>query len=74
MSAVAAPDSSRVYSSLCDGGLVAIVNTTTSTIAAGGTNTPDQLVTDLPAPIGSGPPQSNQQPPLQNPVFLLTGQ
>ena len=74
MSAVAAPDSSRMYSSLCDGGLVAIVNTTTSTIAAGGTNTPDQLVTDLPAPIGSGPPQSNQQPPLQNPVFLLTGQ
>jgi len=74
MSAAAAPDSSRVYSSLCDGGLVAIVNTTTSTVAAGGTNAPDQLVTDLPAPVGAGPPQSNQQPPLQNPVFLLTGQ
>jgi DNA-binding beta-propeller fold protein YncE len=74
MSAVAAPDSSRVYSSVCDGGLVAIVNTTTSTVAAGGTNTPDTLVTDLPAPVGAGPPQSNQQPLPQTPVFLLTGQ
>jgi len=74
MSAVAAPDSSRVYSSVCDGGLVAIVNTTTSTVAAGGTNAPDTLVTDLPAPVGSGPPQSNQQPLPQSPVFLLTGQ
>ena len=74
MSAVAAPDSSRVYSSLCDGGLVAIVNTTTSTVAAGGTNAPDTLVTDLPTPFGSGPPQANQEPLPQNPVFLLTGQ
>ena len=74
MSAVAAPDSSRVYSSVCDGGVVAVVNTTTSTVAAGGTNTPDQLVTDLPTPFGAGPPQANQEPSLQTPVFLLTGQ
>jgi YVTN family beta-propeller protein len=74
MSAVAAADGSRVYASLCDGGSVAIVNTTTSSIATGGTNTPDTLVTDLPAPFSAAPAQSGQEPPPQNPVFLLIGQ
>ena len=74
MSAVAAADSSRVYASLCDGGSVAIVNTTTSSIATGGTNTPDTLVTDLLAPFSAAPAQSGQEPPPQNPVFLLIGQ
>jgi DNA-binding beta-propeller fold protein YncE len=74
MSAAAAADSSRVYASMCDGGAVAIINTTTSTIATGGTNTPDTLVTNLPAPFSAGPPQSNGIPLPQNPVFLLTGQ
>jgi len=74
MSAAAAADSSRVYASLCDGGWVAIVNTTTNTITTGGNNSSDVLVTDLPAPFGAGAPGSNGEPPLQNPVFLLTGQ
>jgi DNA-binding beta-propeller fold protein YncE len=74
MFAAAAADSSRVYASMCDNGAVAIINTTTSTIATGGTNTPDTLVTDLAAPFGAGPTQSNGQPLPQNPVFLLTGQ
>ena len=74
MSTVAAPDNSRVYASLCDGGSVAIVNTTTSSIATGGTNTPDTLVTDLPAPFSAAPVQLGQEPPPQNPVFLLNGQ
>src|ERR1039458_3964562 len=74
MSAVAAADSSRVYASLCDGGSVSIINTTTSSIATGGTNTPDPLVTDLLAPFSAAPAQSGQEPPPQNPVFLLIGQ
>jgi hypothetical protein len=74
MSAVAAADSSRVYASLCDGGSVSIINTTTSSIATGGTNTPDTLVTDLLAPFSAAPAQSGQEPPPQNPVFLLIGQ
>jgi YVTN family beta-propeller protein len=74
MSTVAAAGGSRVYVSMCDGGSVAIVNTTTSSIATGGTNTPDTLVTDLPAPFSAAPAQSGQEPPPQNPVFLLIGQ
>jgi YVTN family beta-propeller protein len=73
MSAVASVDGSRVYSSLCDGGSVAIVDTTTSTIATG-VNTSDNLVTDLLAPFGASPPQPNGEPLPQSPVFLLTGQ
>jgi DNA-binding beta-propeller fold protein YncE len=73
MSAVAATDSSRVYASMCDGGSVAIVTTKTNTIATG-VNAADTLVTDLPAPFSGGPPQSNNEPPPQSPVFLLTGQ
>ncbi len=74
MSTVAAADSSRVYASVCDGGTVAIVNTTTSTLAIGGTNTPDTLVTDLLAPFSAAPAQSGLEPPPQNPVFLFIGQ
>jgi YVTN family beta-propeller protein len=74
MSAVAAADSSRVYASICDGGVIAIINTTTSSIATGGTNTPDTLVTDLLAPFSAAPAQSGQEPPPQNPVFLFIGQ
>lgn len=74
MSAAAAADGSNVYASICDGGAVAIINATTSTISTGGTNTPDTLVTDLPAPASAGAAQSNGQPLPQNPVFLLTGQ
>jgi DNA-binding beta-propeller fold protein YncE len=73
MSAAAAEDGSRAYASLCDGGSVAIINTTTSTLSTG-TNSPDTLVYDLPAPFSAAAPQSNGEPPPQNPVFLLTGQ
>ena len=73
MSAVAATDSSRVYTSMCDGGSVAIVRTNTNTIATG-VNATDTLVTALPAPFSGGPPQSNNEPAPQSPVFLLSGQ
>jgi YVTN family beta-propeller protein len=74
MSAATSEDGSRAYASLCDGGSVAIINTTTSTISTSGSNTPDTLVYDLPAPFSAGAPQSNGEPAPQNPVFLLTGQ
>jgi len=73
MSAVAAVDSSRVYTSMCDGGWVAIVNTTASAISSGTNNSSDVLVSDLPAPFSAAAPV-NGVPPLQNPLFLLTGQ
>ncbi|MGP0017461.1 MAG: hypothetical protein ACLPHP_02735 [Candidatus Sulfotelmatobacter sp.] len=73
MSAAASADGSRVYASMCDGGSVAIVDTTTSTIATG-VNTSDNLVTDLLAPFSAGAPQANGEPLPQSPVFLLTGQ
>jgi len=72
MSAAAAPDSSHVYASICDGGLVAIVQTATNTISTG-VNAADTLVTALPAPF-SATPVSSGEPPPQSPVFLLTGQ
>jgi YVTN family beta-propeller protein len=74
MTTAAAADSSRVYVGMCDAGAVAVVNTTTSTLGTGPTNTPDTLVTDLLAPFSAGAPQSNGQPPPQHPIFLLTGQ
>jgi hypothetical protein len=70
----AAADSSRVHVSICDGGVVAVINTTTNTITQGGTNAPDTLLTDLPAPFSAGPAGRNGEPPPQNPIFLLTGQ
>jgi hypothetical protein len=73
MFAAAATDSSRVYASMCDGGTVAIINTTTSTVAVNG-NAPDTLVTDLATPFSAAPAGPSGQPPTQNPVFLLTGQ
>jgi DNA-binding beta-propeller fold protein YncE len=73
MFAAASEEGSRVYASLCDGGSVAIINTTTATIATDGNNTPDLLVTDLLAPFSAAPPV-NGEPPPQTPVFLLTGQ
>jgi DNA-binding beta-propeller fold protein YncE len=73
MSAAAAADGSHVYSSMCDGGSVAVVDTTTTTIATG-VNTSDNLVTDLLAPFSASPPQPNGEPLPQSPVFLLAGQ
>ncbi len=74
MSTAAAADSTRVYASVCDGGFVAIVNATTSSITTGTTNTPDTLVNDLNTPFSAGTAGPTGEPPLQNPIFLLTGQ
>jgi YVTN family beta-propeller protein len=74
MTTAAAADSSRVYVGMCDAGAVASVNTTTSTVGSGSTNTPDTLVLDLIAPFSAGPPGSNGEPPPQQPIFLVTGQ
>jgi DNA-binding beta-propeller fold protein YncE len=52
MFTTAAADSSHVYVSICDAGSIADINTTTSTVATG-SNSPDTLVTDIPAPFGS---------------------
>lgn len=70
----AAADSSRVYVSMCDAGAIAVINTTNNNPNnTGGSGTPpDTLVTDLPAAY-SGPPQATGAP-LQNPIFMLTGQ
>jgi YVTN family beta-propeller protein len=76
MSAAAAVDSSHVYASMCDAGAIADIDTSDSNINnTGGNGTPpDTLVADLPAAFSAGPPQSNGEPPNQNPIFLLTGQ
>ena len=54
MSAAAAVDSSHVYVSMCDARTIADINATTSTIAVGGTNSADVLVSDLPPPFAFG--------------------
>jgi hypothetical protein len=69
----ASTDSSHVYVSICDAGVIADVNATTSSIATGSTNTPDTLMTDLVAPFSAAFVTTGQPPP-QNPIFLLTGQ
>jgi streptogramin lyase len=75
MFATASADSSHVYVSVCNAGVIADIATTTTTLSTGGTNTPDQWMADLLAPYSAG--QTNPTtglPPLQTPTFLLTGQ
>ena len=74
MSVAAAPDSTHVYASICDAGVVADIQTNTSAITTTGTNTPDILKVDLMVPYSVGSPLANGEPALQNPSFLLTGQ
>jgi hypothetical protein len=74
MSTAAAADSSHVYVSICDAGSIADIIATTSTLSTGGTNTPDQLVTDLAAPFSAAAAPPGGQTPPQNPIFLLSGQ
>jgi DNA-binding beta-propeller fold protein YncE len=52
MHTTAASDSSHVYVSVCDAGIIADVVTGTNTISTG-SNSPDTLVTDIPAPFGA---------------------
>jgi YVTN family beta-propeller protein len=72
----AAVDSSHVYVSMCDAGVIADVITTNSNANGTGDNgTPaDTVIADLPTAFGNGPTQSNGEPPNQNPIFMLTGQ
>lgn len=72
---VASTDATRVYASICDAGVIAVINTTDSN-----TNNPNQspttadtVVTDLPAPF-AGPTQANGASPSQTPLLLITGQ
>lgn len=74
MFATASADSSHVYVSICNAGVIADIATTTTTLPTGGTNTPDQFMADLLAPYSAAPAGANGEPPLQNPTFLLTGQ
>jgi hypothetical protein len=71
-----AADSSAVYVSSCDAGIIAAINTTDNNAnGASGSDTPvNTLITDLPAPFSNGAIQANGQPPNQNPLLLLTGQ
>lgn len=71
-----AVDSSSVYVSSCDAGIIAAINTTDNNPngASGGDTPVNTLITDLPAPFSNGAAQANGQPPNQNPLFLLTGQ
>ncbi len=72
MFAAASVDASHVYASICDGGAVADIFTTTDTISVG-SNVTDTLITDLLAPFSAAAPV-NGQPPPQYPAFLFTGQ
>lgn len=49
----AASDSSHVYVSICDAGIVADINATTSSIATSGSNTPDTLAANILAPLAA---------------------
>ncbi|MFZ0807181.1 MAG: beta-propeller fold lactonase family protein [Candidatus Sulfotelmatobacter sp.] len=72
--AASAEDGSHVYASICDAGMIADIDTSTSSISYTGTNTPDSLVSDIAAPFGAAGIGSNGQPLPQNPTFMLTGQ
>jgi YVTN family beta-propeller protein len=50
--AAVASDSSRAFVGVCDAGAIAVIDTTTSSISYGGSNTPDTLIADIAAPFG----------------------
>jgi hypothetical protein len=71
--AAAAVDSTRVYMSYCDAGATAVIRTTPDT-SPGSENAEDYLVNNLIAPASASPaPAAGEQPPPQNPVFVLQG-
>ena len=72
----ASANGSRVYVSICDAGVIAVINTNNANLNnTGGTPTPpDTVVTDLPAAFSAGTIQSNGLPANQNPIFLWPGQ
>src|ERR1700722_16440682 len=67
-------DSTHVYVSICDAGVIADIDTVTSSISTGGSNNPDTVITNIAPPFSSGPIQLDGEPLNQSPVFLLTGQ
>jgi hypothetical protein len=71
--AAASADSSRVYVAYCDAGSTAIVRTTANTDPVD-PQPEDTLVLNLLSPASAYPPPApGQQPPPQNPVFVLAG-
>ncbi len=71
---IASVDSSHVYVSMCDASAIADVNTSDANINnTGGSATPaDSLITDLPAAYAGRSQVTGS--PVQNPIFMLTGQ
>ncbi|MGA7379126.1 MAG: YncE family protein [Candidatus Sulfotelmatobacter sp.] len=65
----ASEDSTRVYVSVCDAGVIAVINTTDSNTNSSNPVPADSVVTDIPAA-----PEANSATALQNPIFLLMGQ
>jgi hypothetical protein len=55
-------DSTRVYLASCDGGNVSFIDTSN-----------DTYLQRLPAPVSDRPPVNGNQPPPQNPVFMIAG-
>jgi len=55
-------DSSRAYLASCDGGNVNFIDTAN-----------DTYLQRLPAPVSDRPPVNGNQPPPQNPVFMIAG-
>jgi hypothetical protein len=55
-------DSSRVYLSSCDGGNISFIDTAN-----------DTYLLSMPAPVSARSPINGNQPPPQNPVFLIAG-
>lgn len=69
----AAASGARVYVGNCDAGTTAIIRTVAETTSSGNFQA-DTLVLNLPAPVSSFPaPSPGEQPPPQNPVFVLAG-
>jgi DNA-binding beta-propeller fold protein YncE len=58
MFTTASSDSSHVYVSVCDAGLVADVATKSTSVSGSSNNTPDLLITDIAAPFGACTPGS----------------
>lgn len=67
----ASADSSRVYVANCDAGSIAIIATVADS-SPGDNYSPDTLVTNMPAPLSTGPITTpGGVPASQNPLFVL---
>ncbi len=66
----ASADSSRVYVGNCDAGNTAVIRTTPNT-SPDNSQSADQLVLEIQAPVSSSPATNGGTPPPQQPVFIL---